>query len=133
MAKKKKRKKKYRRRAAVPISGTNRHHLLWERSRYVKHEWANKLRNHQFCIVEMLVGEHRLIHERMRLVPVPSESACKGAYEAIEDLWERGTICEQTPLETRLEVLICLLDYVADDSASALKKQLAIVQNIRGG
>lgn len=134
MAKKRRRKRKYRKKNnPKQYRKENLHHLLWERKKWKRHLWSNKLRSHPACIVKMNVLEHRKIHEQMSAIPIAKETACEYAYKEIERLWSIGALNDNTDIETRISVLICLLDCSADDTTRSLERQLSVVRKIRGG
>lgn len=128
MAKKKKKRRKNPSHSAR--FGRNKHHILWMRREWCKGIWSNKLRNHPAMIIEVNADGHRRIHELVRRIPVPSESVCKATYEQLTHLYEYGALNDKTSLKIRIEVLVCCLAYVADDTVDALKEQLEVASNL---
>ncbi len=133
-----KRKKRRRRnvcRKSVAIrngrNGRNRHHIFYQKRFWDRNRWSRALRDHQFCIVEMPISEHNVIHARLFNMPIPSEFICKLVVEKIDELWSFGAIGEDTPIQIRLDTLICLLDCVATDTANALKEQKNILNKLK--
>lgn len=132
MAKKKRRKKKYRK-APSNCARSNNHHLLWERARWVKHPWACSLRSHPACIVTMDAQQHARLHERISHIPVASEDACELAYNEVNKLWNDGVLTSDTSVDVRISLLICIFEYIAQPTADALKEQITLIREIRGG
>lgn len=106
----------------------DRHHLLWVGKKWNGY-WASKLRLYPWLIVPIpKCTLHKQIHQEMSGIPVPSEPHCREAYNALVDLEKRGALSPKASVETRLEVLICLLDCIEIPTANALKHELAIVK-----
>ncbi len=121
--KKQKRKRRSRRKTVAQNRHTNRHHIFYQRRYWSKRTWSYALRNHQFCIAELPIKDHNVIHAELLTVPIPPEFICENTVREINRLWDFGAIGPDTPIQVRLNVLICLLDYVATDTANALKQQ----------
>lgn len=104
------------------------HHICWQRRKW-GHGYAKKLREHWWLKVTIPTETlHHRIHEEIVSIPVPRESICRETYEAIVELEKRGSLKHEQSFETRLQLLICLLDCVEPLTADALKKQLSIVE-----
>lgn len=127
MSKKRRRyQKKHHKKKTFVCTCQDRHHLFWTRTEYAKHFWANKLRLHEYCIVPIPKSTlHREIHHEVRWVPIPREEICKQTYEELERLRSFGVLKEDNIIK-RLNLLIFILEYAADDTTDALKKQLEI-------
>lgn len=127
MSKKKRRYQKKHHNKVRVCTCVDKHHLFWTKTEYAKHFWANKLRLHEYCIVPIPKNTlHREIHQEVRRVPIPREEICKQAYEELERLRNFGALNDNDGIIKRLNLLIFMLEYVADDTANALKKQLEI-------
>ena len=119
--------KKKKRKVQRMNAGTNEHHLCWQRRKW-KGEYAYKLRTYPYCIVTMPQSLHRKIHEKMREVPVPSETSAKFALDHLEYLKCYGGIRPDDPIEKRLSILAALFDCSNQPTADAFRKQLNIIR-----
>lgn len=128
MSKKKRRyAKKHRRSAAPQTSSFNLHHILWIRRKWDKASWSHKLRNHPYMKVSIPKDTlHKWIHQAVYEVPIPREIICQKAYEEIERLYKFGAISDNDNIIKRLDLLIFILKYVADDTVAALEAQKEI-------
>lgn len=106
----------------------DRHHLMWVGKKWHGY-WASKLRLYPWFIVPIpKCTLHFQIHQEMSGIPVPSEPHCREAYEVVIDLEKRGALSPSASVETRIELLIGLFDYVEPATARALKQELTIVK-----
>ena len=112
----------------------NNHHLLWERKRWTKHAWANKLRTHPYYIVRLPAqAVHRVIHEELSHIPVANEALCRYAYEVTNIQLEAGTLNYDDKPTKRLMVLIRVFEGASEPTAKALREQQRIFQDFKGG
>lgn len=128
--KKQRRKRRSRKIAATQNRHSNRHHIFYQRRYWDKRIWSHALRNHQFCIVELPIKNHNAIHAELLTVPIPTEPICENTVRELNRLWGFGAIGPDTPIQVRLDVLICLLDCAATATANALKEQKKILDKL---
>lgn len=129
MSKKKRRynRKKQNKKKNVSSSCCDRHHLFWTRRSYSQHPWALKLRNHPYCIVPIPKNTlHREIHHYIPKVPLPNEQTCQSTYEQLVMLEEHGALKDSDGIIKRLDLLIFVMKYAADDTVEVLEHQRVI-------
>lgn len=101
---------------------TDRHHLFWTRKVWTKREWAKKLRTHPYCIYELPVSQHRMLHDAILEVDLPNEEICKRAYDVVDLMWHSGHIGPEDCFGKRVVVLTSLLSE-ANATCTALRAQ----------
>lgn len=130
MSKKKRRynrKKQKKKNVSIQSSCCDRHHIFWTRRSYSQHPWALKLRNHPYSIVLIPKNTlHREIHHNVPEVPLPKEIVCERVYNELERLWNFGAIKDTDDIIKRLDLLIFVMKYAADDTVEVLEQQRAI-------
>lgn len=105
------------------------HHLLWRRRDWSR-GYAKALRNHWYCMIKIPRDTlHRLIHDEVLKIPVPSGLICRDTLAQLQLLEKANVIHDTDPIEKRLRVLICCLDTGDSPTAEALKRQLEVVEN----
>lgn len=131
---KKKHHKKHRKRLkSVTVSVINHHHILWER-RLWNSGSLRALREYYYCIVPLPKETiHKLIHEKIRNVPVPKQSYARYVLDELKKLDDVGAISDKDRIEKRLSVLICFFDCIEQETANALWEQLKIVREFYNG
>ena len=106
----------------------NRHHLLWQKKEW-DHGNLKALRMHRYCVVNIPVQTlHRMIHEQIETIPVPTQANAEYVLEHILYLEKMGGIKNTDPIDKRLQILIALFNCMEQPTADALKKQLEIVR-----
>lgn len=134
MSKKKRRyskKLKKKQRTQVVSNCCDRHHIFWTRRSYSQHPWALKLRNHPYCIVLIPKNTlHREIHQNVVEVPLPSEMVCESTFKELNRLWDFGAITENDGIIKRLDLLIFIMKYAADDTVEVLQQQRDIASSV---
>lgn len=114
--KKKQSKKKYR--------ANDCHHIFWTRRSYGKSPWTQKLRSHPYCIVFIPKDTiHAAIHREMDGVPLPNDITCESVVRELNRLWAFGAIKDSDSLAFRIDLLVFMMKYVADDTVEALERQ----------
>lgn len=127
MSKKKLRYKKHSKSHKKNISAFDHHHLLWTRARW-NGGALRELRLYWYCIILIPRDTlHRHIHANMCFIPVISQNSARYALNQLNMLDKAGALHEDDPIEKRLNLLAALFDYVEQETADALRKQLQIV------
>lgn len=131
MSKKKRRYERHKKRHGGNPKACDVHHILFIRRQWSQ-GYAKAIRQFHYCMISLPKNTvHRAIHEGMSLIPVPSNTAARGAYEQLLLLDRYGVLRDTDPIEKRLALLIALFDCVAQPTADGLRKQLAIIQKYK--
>lgn len=121
--------KRNRKKHRVSQSGSNKHHILWQR-RYWSNGYLKALREHEYLVVEVPVNTlHHQIHAEMSGIPTMRPSSAKMVLDELTRLQNFGALRLDEPISKRIELLIFMLDGIEAATVKALKKQLRIVTN----
>lgn len=130
MAKKKKRygKKPLKKQPVRSSSARDVHHI-WFIAREYSGKYTSQLRNFWYCKMSIPRDTlHREIHRNVARVPLPKDSSAREAIAILKDLDKRGALKETHSILTRLQLLICIFEYVEPDTTLALKAQYEVVE-----
>lgn len=127
MSKKKKRFAK-RKRCKTRNHAYDKHHLCFQRRRWSRGYYVNKLRLFHYCIIYIPKDTlHHMIHEGIEEVPVPKEFNAQHALEQLQMLEHYEAIHDDDPIERRLMILAALFDCCDQPTADAFRHQIEIV------
>lgn len=120
MSKKKKRNKKRRIRSNRLY---NNHHILWMKNSWNR-PWAKRLREHEYLVVNIPINsQHRVVHEKIKCIPVLREDVCQSAYKELDNMWSNGEIAGDDPVSYRINILLSIIEGYNSATTSALKKE----------
>ena len=108
---------------------TNCHHCLWIGKKWNAGHYSRMLRNYWYFKVYIPANTiHKLIHQEMVEIPVPSEDVCRMVYYDILAMENRGEITPEDPIWERLQLLIDQIGDNCPTTTYALSKQVQILK-----
>lgn len=97
------------------MEGFNNHHLFFERKDFRRRGGAARALMHLSTVVVPVHDVHRIIHNELRPMPVPSHDLANHMLQAARSVYERGI--------DRMEAIIGSLQRLDEESALAEESQ----------
>lgn len=114
-----------------PKTPYDKHHLCFIGRKW-SNGWLQVFRQYWYCVIYIPRDTlHREIHENLATIPAPKPENAREALEQLRILERYGAIHEGDDIETRLQILIMLFDYIEPRTVDGFRKQLEIVREYR--
>jgi len=107
----------------------NLHHCLYIGRHWDAGRYSRLLRNHWYFKIYIPANTlHRLIHQEVFNIPVPSEETCRHIYYTLLSMEDRGELSNEDSLVTRLHLIIELIGDKDEPARKGFEKQLQVVK-----